>query len=369
MRDRKNVDESTSERELVIERTFDAPARLLFEAYSRPEHLRRWFGPRGWPLTLCEVDFRKGGRFRFQMTGPDGQKGTPFGGEYLEIEKDRKIVYDNGFELPGAERMVTTVTFEEAAGKTKLTMHTLFASVAMRASHVGGGFEQGVNSGFDQLVEVTAELVRGKRPGGELRPVSVSSFLTLDGYMVGPDEDISWVIEGFDPAMQADIAEYMAEGCDQFVFGRVTYEMFAAYWPTALPYASGDSLKPAAGREDPRIIRALNELPKLVISTTLPTPSWKNTRVIRDGLEREVQALKQHPGKAINVQGSARVVQALARADLVDEYRFYLHPVLLGQGKPLFKPGMSRHDFQLAGSKAYANGVLALLYRRKRAAA
>jgi dihydrofolate reductase len=145
--------------------------------------------------------------------------------------------------------------------------------------------------------------------------------------------------------------------------------MFAAYWPTALPYASGDSLKPAAGREDPRIIRALNELPKLVISTTLPTPSWKNTRVIRDGLEREVQALKQHPGKAINVQGSARVVQALARADLVDEYRFYLHPVLLGQGKPLFKPGMSRHDFQLAGSKAYANGVLALLYRRKRAAA
>jgi uncharacterized protein YndB with AHSA1/START domain/dihydrofolate reductase len=365
MRDGKNADESTSERELVIERTFDAPARLLFEAYSKPEHLRRWFGPRGWPLTLCEVDFRKGGRFRFQMTGPDGQKGTPFGGQYLVIEKDRKIVYDNGFELPGAERMLTTVTFEEVAGKTRLTMHTLFASVAMRAAHVGGGFEQGVNSAFDQLVELSAELAQPKRSHSDLRPVSVSSFLTLDGYMVGPDEDMSWAIEGFDPAMQADIAEYMSESCDQFVFGRVTYEIFAAYWPTALPYAAGDALKPADGREDPRIIRALNELPKLVISSTLLTPSWKNTRVIRDGLEREIQALKQRPGKAINVQGSASVVQALARADLVDEYRFYLHPVLLGQGKPLFKPGVSRHDFQLAESKAYANGVLSLRYRRR----
>ena len=369
MRDQKNADESTSERELVIERTFDAPARLLFEAYCKPEHLRRWFGPRGWPLTLCEVNFRKGGRFRFQMTGPDGQKGTPFGGEYLEIVKDRKIVYDNGFELPGAERMVTTVTFEEAAGKTKLTMHTLFASIAMRSAHVGAGFEQGTNSGFDQLVELSAELVHAKRSDGDLRTVSVSSFVTLDGYMVGPDEDMSWAIEGFDPVMQADIAEYMGERCDQFVFGRMTYEIFAAYWPTALPYAAGDALNPAAGREDPRIIRALNELPKLVISTTLPTPSWKNTRVVREGLEHEIRALKQRPGKAINVQGSARVVQALARADLIDEYRLYLHPVLLGQGKPLFAPGASRHDFQLAESKAYANGVLALLYRRKRPAA
>jgi len=69
------------------------------------------------------------------------------------------------------------------------------------------------------------------------------------------------------------------------------------------------------------------------------------------------------------VQGSASVVQALARADLVDEYRFYLHPVLLGQGKPLFKPGVNRHDFQLAESKAYANGVLSLRYRRKPPAA
>ena len=70
----------------------------------------------------------------------------------------------------------------------------------------------------------------------EGRRVVASTFVTLDGYMVGPDEDMSWAIEGFDPQMQADIAEHMSSGADVFVFGRVTYEIFAAYWPSAVPY-------------------------------------------------------------------------------------------------------------------------------------
>ena len=365
MRKPENGDESTAE--LVITRTFDAPARLLFEAYSKPEHLERWFGPKGWPLTLCEVDFRTGGRFRFQMTGPDGEKNTPFGGEYREIIPNRKIVYDNGFESPGAERMVVTVTFEETAGKTKLTVHTLFGSVAMRNEHVGGGFEQGVNSGLDQLVELAREIAgRSRGASGGLRTVSVTTFVTLDGYMVGENEDISWVAEGFDPTMQNDLAEYMSEGCDYFVFGRLTFEMFVGYWPNAVPYGLGDELKPSEGKEDPRIIRALNEYPKLVISTTLAAPAWKNTRVIRGDLEAEIRALKKTQGKAINVQGSARVVQALERADLIDEYRLYTHPVLLGKGKPLFTSGSSRQDFELESSKVYSNGVIAAVYGRKR---
>jgi uncharacterized protein YndB with AHSA1/START domain len=140
----------------VTTRHFDAPARLLFEAWSRPEYLRRWFGPVGWPLTLCEVDFRVGGRFRFAMTGPDGRQNTPFGGEYLEITPGRRIVYDNGFEAPGAEKMIVTVSFEETSGRTLLTMHTLFASMSMKAMHLGAGFEWGVGSGLDQLAEMVA---------------------------------------------------------------------------------------------------------------------------------------------------------------------------------------------------------------------
>lgn len=150
--------EPVADRELVIVRRFDAPARLLFEAYSRPEHLMKWFGPVGWPLTLCEVDFRVGGRFRFAMTGPSGRQNTPFGGAYLEIVPDRKIVYDNGFESAGAERMIVTVSFEEADGVTTLTMHTLFSSAAAKQAHVDAGFVQGTNSGFDQLADLAARL-------------------------------------------------------------------------------------------------------------------------------------------------------------------------------------------------------------------
>ena len=150
--------ESVADREVVIEREFDVPARFLFEAWSKPEHLRKWFGPVGWPVTLCEMEFREGGRFRIAMTGASGEQNTPFGGTYLEIVPNRKIVYDNAFEELGAERMVVTVTFEERGNRTKLCMRTLFASVAMRNEHVGGGFVEGVGSGLDQLAEVVTGL-------------------------------------------------------------------------------------------------------------------------------------------------------------------------------------------------------------------
>ena len=154
-----SANESVADREVIITREFDAPARLLFEAYSKPEHVMKWFGPKGWPLTLCEMDFRQGGHFRFAMTGPDGRQNTPFGGTYLEIVPHRKIVYDNGFEMPGAEKMLVTLTYDEQGGKTRLTINTLFASVAMKNEHVQRGYRQGVGSGLDQLAEVVAGMV------------------------------------------------------------------------------------------------------------------------------------------------------------------------------------------------------------------
>ena len=153
-----SASKSREKREVVITRVYDVPARFLFEAWSKPEHVRKWFGPKGWPITLCEIDFRVGGRFRFAMTGASGEQNTPFGGTYLEIVPNRKIVYDNAFELPDAERMVVTVSFDETDGKTTLIIHTLFASIAMFNEHVGGGFVEGTGSALDQLANVVAEM-------------------------------------------------------------------------------------------------------------------------------------------------------------------------------------------------------------------
>ena len=99
-----------------------------------------------------------GGRFRMAMTGPNGVQDTPFGGQYREIVPDRKIVFDNGFESPGAPRMIVTVTLNETGGRTTLTINTLFESVAMKTEYLGLGFEQGFGSGLDQLADVAAAL-------------------------------------------------------------------------------------------------------------------------------------------------------------------------------------------------------------------
>ena len=151
--------EPAAERTHVITRRYDAPARLLFTAWSKPEHLMKWFGPRGWPVTMCEVDFRVGGRFRMAMTGPSGEQDAPFGGQYHEIVPNRKLVFDNGFESPGAPRMIVTVTFEEAGEGTTLTVTTLFESIAMKIKYLGLGFAEGFGSGLDQLADVAAQLL------------------------------------------------------------------------------------------------------------------------------------------------------------------------------------------------------------------
>lgn len=153
-------------REAVVSRVMRVPAKYLYLAHAKPAHLMRWFGPVGYPVTLCEIDFRVGGRWRMAMTGPDGVQGPPFGGTYLEIVPDSRIVYDNRFEddkggemnLQNAGRMVMTTTLVEENGATTITVMTRFASVAMMDEYLGVGMTAGILSGFDQLEDVARKL-------------------------------------------------------------------------------------------------------------------------------------------------------------------------------------------------------------------
>jgi dihydrofolate reductase len=195
------------------------------------------------------------------------------------------------------------------------------------------------------------------------RSVVVSTFVTLDGYMVGPDEDGSWVVADFDREMQADIAEDMSRKSDLFVFGRVTYEIFAAYWPTAVPYEEDDDLKPAEGKEDLRNIRAINDFPKVEFSRTLKTPGWNNSALINGNLAQELDRLKRQPGKDIGVSGSPSLVRSLLQDGLLDELRLAVHPVVAGRGKRLFGDGDDLKRLKLAEVKPTRTGVVVLTYR------
>ena len=109
-------------------------------------------------MTMCEANFRIGGRYRMEMTGPIGETSGAFGGEYFEIVPNRKLVFDNAFEELESPRMLWTVTFDENDGETTLTVHILFWSVAMKEEYVGRGILVGLGSALDQLGGVSQSL-------------------------------------------------------------------------------------------------------------------------------------------------------------------------------------------------------------------
>lgn len=144
-----------SDTEVVVMRQFRAPAALVFEAWTKPEHLRRWFGRDGWALPVCEVDLRAGGAWRYVHVGPDGME-LALSGEYLEVDPPRRLVSTERFDEPFFEVMgggtVNTLTFEEdAGGVTTLTLRVEYRSKEARDSALQTGMEEGLGEGLHRL--------------------------------------------------------------------------------------------------------------------------------------------------------------------------------------------------------------------------
>jgi uncharacterized protein YndB with AHSA1/START domain len=148
----------TSARELVVTRTFDGPARIVFEAWTKPELLKRWWSPKSFGLTLlsCEADVRVGGRYRLVFSHPAAPKPMEFFGRYLEVTPHSRLVWTN--EEAGDSGQVTTVTFEERGGKTLLVMHDLYPSKEALDGAIASGSTGGMAETFEQLDELLAAL-------------------------------------------------------------------------------------------------------------------------------------------------------------------------------------------------------------------
>src|SRR5215468_5267137 len=147
--------ERRSERELVITRTFNGPARIVFEAWTKPELLKRWWAPKstGMSLLSCEADVRVGGRYRFEF-GHAAAKSMAFFGRYIEVTPHSRLVWTNDESDDGA---VTTVTFEEKGGKTLLVLHELYPSKEALDAAIAG-MEGGMPESFEQLDELLVAL-------------------------------------------------------------------------------------------------------------------------------------------------------------------------------------------------------------------
>lgn len=155
--------ERTSERELVVTRSFDAPARIVFEAWTRPELLQRWWVPKSCGATLasCEADVRAGGEYRFVFTHPEAPQPMAFFGRYLEVVPPARLVWTN--EEGGENGQVTTVTFEERDGRTRLVMRELYPSKEALDEAIASGSTSGNSESFLQLDDLLEAL--GSRAG------------------------------------------------------------------------------------------------------------------------------------------------------------------------------------------------------------
>jgi uncharacterized protein YndB with AHSA1/START domain len=150
--------ERKSECELVITRTFNGPAHIVFEAWTKPELLKRWWTPKSFGISFisCEVDARTGGTYRFVFGHPDFEQPMVFFGRYVEVTPHSRIVWTNEESTDGA---LTTVTFEENGGKTLLVLHELYPSKQALDEALESGSPGGAGEQFEQLDEVLAALV------------------------------------------------------------------------------------------------------------------------------------------------------------------------------------------------------------------
>lgn len=177
-----------------------------------------------------------------------------------------------------------------------------------------------------------------------MRKVIMWDMVSVEGFFEAPGHDIGWFV--FDDELGDYITSSQKEA-DTLLFGRTTYEMMAAYWPTAEPGQIADFM---------------NSVEKVVFSTTLEKADWHNTRLLKGNVASEVARLKASKGGDIFVFGSADFASTLISNGLVDEYRIGINPVLLGAGVPLFKGGFDRTGLRLLSVKPLKSGVVILHY-------
>lgn len=152
-----------SDTEIVITREFDAPRALVWEAMTKPEHVRRWWGIRGSELSVCEMDVRVGGSWRYVLADSDSGREDAFSGEYHEIVPPERVVFTERYEpIPGSDHVITT-TLTEQNGKTKLHAHLKYTSVEQRDGHIMSGMEGGMQETYQRLDELLEELAAARR--------------------------------------------------------------------------------------------------------------------------------------------------------------------------------------------------------------
>jgi len=184
-----------------------------------------------------------------------------------------------------------------------------------------------------------------------MRKLIVFNHISLDGYFTDAHGDMGFARNATPDAEWDAFVEGNAGGGGTLVFGRVTYEMMASYWPT-----------PAAAEQMPLVAGRMNSAPKVVFSRGLQQASWNNTRLVKSDLPGEIRKMKNELGEDMLIFGSGSIVSQLAQAGLIDEYQFIVDPVVLGSGRTMFAGVQGRLPLKLKQVRSFDNGNVLLTY-------
>jgi len=184
-----------------------------------------------------------------------------------------------------------------------------------------------------------------------MRRLVVFNQVSVDGYFADVNGDISWFKNNQKDAEFQAFVEGNATGGGVLLFGRITYELMASYWPT-----------PFAAQNDPVVAERMNNLPKVVFSRTLDKVEWNNTKLVKGDMAAEIRKMKKESGQDMAIMGSGRVVSQLAQEGLVDEYQIVVYPVVLGRGRTMFDGITKRLTLKLTKTRTFGNGNVLLCY-------
>jgi dihydrofolate reductase len=184
-----------------------------------------------------------------------------------------------------------------------------------------------------------------------MRKLIVFNHVSLDGYFADAKGDMSFAHNDRPDAEWNAFVESNASGGGMLLFGRITYELMASFWPT-----------PFAAESMPLVAERMNHLPKVVFSRTLAKASWNNTRLVKSDLIGEIRRMKQEPGEDMVILGSGSIVSQLAQHGLIDEYQIVVDPVALGKGRTMFDGIQEKLPLKLIRTQAFRNGNVLLCY-------
>jgi len=184
-----------------------------------------------------------------------------------------------------------------------------------------------------------------------MRRLTMFNNISLDGYFVDAQGEMSWARVDSDDAEFAEFTAGNVRGDGVLVFGRVTYDLMAGFWPT-----------PAAAQHFPEVARRMNTGLKIVFSRTLGKAGWNNVTLVNEDPSAALGRLKREQGPDLVILGSGTIVAQAAAAGLIDEYQFVVNPVILGTGRSLFESVSTRPQLKLLKNRAFKNGRTYLTY-------